>query len=96
MIANEKRRSNSGSVVAWLLSEALVVDVVKKMAARKTCVICGTNLLIMTTCLVKINPILIQVSLLDIIEMFSFIDDISITLHLPTYHGETILMYFHC
>ena len=50
----------------------------------------------MTTCLVKINPILIQVSLLDIIEMFSFIDDISITLHLPTYHGETILMYFHC
>lgn len=52
------------------------------------------NLLIMTTCLVKINPILIQVSLLDIIEIFSFIDDIS-TLHLPTYHGETILMYFH-
>ena len=43
MIANEKQRSNSGSVVAWLLSEALVVDVVKKMAARKTCVICGTN-----------------------------------------------------
>lgn len=43
MIANEQRRSNSGSVVAWLLSEALVVDVVKKMAARKTCEICGTN-----------------------------------------------------
>ena len=43
MIANEQRRSNSGSVVAWLLSEVLVVDIVKKMAARKTCETCGRN-----------------------------------------------------
>ena len=51
------------------------------------------NLLIMTTCLVKINPLQSQVSVFDIEEMFYFIFGRNSTLYLPTYHGGIKLMF---